>query len=145
MASKRIIQLDGLPGFLFRRLHQLAVARFTADMSDVGLTPVQWAALVAASQSPGLDQVTLSKAIYIDTSTIAGVLDRLEARGLIQRTPSPDDRRARQLYVTDEGAELLAAAAAAMGGTQEWLLGPLSATERKTFMKLMLKVLERRD
>jgi DNA-binding MarR family transcriptional regulator len=139
------VQLDELPGHLFRRLHQLAVARFTADMETISLTPIQWAALVITSQRPGLDQSTLSREIYIDTSTVAGVLDRLEARGLIERKPSPDDRRLRLVHVSEQGETLLLEATAAVLHMQAWLLEPLSATERTVFMKLMLKVLERRE
>ena len=98
---------------------------------------------MTTSQRPGLDQSTLSREIYIDTSTIAGVLDRLEARGLIQRRHSPDDRRVRQLYLTDEGAVLLKTASASVVGIQKWLLLPLSVEERAVFTQLMLKVLHR--
>ena len=143
MAKKKDIKLDDLPGHLFRRLHQLAVARFTAEMDEAGLTPIQWAALMTTSQRPGLDQSTLSREIHIDTSTIAGVLDRLEARGLIQRRPSPDDRRLRLVYLSDEGAALLKQASVAVLGMQKWLVEPLTADERAMFTQLMLKVLHR--
>ena len=143
MASKKVIKLDDMPGHLFRRLHQLAVMRFTSELDETGLTPIQWAALMSTSQSPGLDQSTLSREIYIDTSTIAGVVDRLEARGLIQRRHSPDDRRVRLLYLTDEGEALLKQASASVLGIQKWLVLPLSVEERTTFTQLMLKVLHR--
>jgi DNA-binding MarR family transcriptional regulator len=143
MATKKDIRLDDLPGHLFRRLHQLAVARFTAEMDETGLTPIQWAALVTTSHRPGLDQSTLSREIFIDTSTIAGVLDRLEVRGLIQRRASPDDRRLRLVYLTDEGTALLKQASVAVLGMQKWLVEPLTVDERAMFTQLMLKVLHR--
>lgn len=138
-------QLDELPGHLFRRLHQLAVARFTIEMENIGLTPIQWAALVTTQERPGLDQSTLSREIYIDTSTIAGVVDRLESRSLMQRRPSPEDRRLRLLYVTEQGKCLLAQATPVVLGMQGWLLEPLSAGERLLFMDLMRRVLHRRE
>lgn len=143
MATKKVIKLDDMPGHLFRRLHQLAVKRFTAEMDETGLTPIQWAALMTTSQRPGLDQSTLSREIYIDTSTIAGVVDRLEAHGLIQRRQSPDDRRLRLLYLTDEGAALLVQASVSVLGIQKWLVEPLTVEERAIFTQLMLKVLHR--
>ena len=143
MATKKDIKLDDLPGHLFRRLHQLAVTRFTAEMDEAGLTPIQWAALVTTSQRPGLDQSSLSREIHIDTSTIAGVLSRLEARGLIQRRLSAQDRRLRLLYLTDEGAALLKQASAAVLDMQKWLVEPLSTDERAMFTQLMLRVLHR--
>jgi DNA-binding MarR family transcriptional regulator len=143
MATKKVIKLDDMPGHLFRRLHQLAVMRFTAQLDETGLTPIQWAALMSTSQRPGLDQSTLSREIYIDTSTIAGVVDRLEARGLIQRRHSPADRRLRLLYLTDEGAALLKQASVAVVDIQKWLVLPLTVEERAVFTQLMLKVLDR--
>jgi DNA-binding MarR family transcriptional regulator len=143
MATKKAIKLEDMPGHLFRRLHQLAVMRFTAELDETGLTPIQWAALMSTSQHPGLDQSTLSREIYIDTSTIAGVVDRLETRGLIQRRHSPDDRRLRLLYLTDEGSALLQQASVAVLGVQKWLLLPLTVEERAVFTQLMLKVLHR--
>jgi DNA-binding MarR family transcriptional regulator len=143
MATKKVIKLDDMPGHLFRRLHQLAVMRFTAELDETGLTPIQWAALMSTSQRPGLDQSTLSREIYIDTSTIAGVVDRLEARGLMQRRLSPDDRRLRLLYLTDEGEALLKQASAAVHDIQKWLVLPLTVEERAVFTQLMLKVLHR--
>jgi DNA-binding MarR family transcriptional regulator len=117
--------------------------RFTAELDETGLTPIQWAALMSTSQRPGLDQSTLSREIYIDTSTIAGVVDRLEARGLMQRRLSPDDRRLRLLYLTDEGEALLKQASAAVHDIQKWLVLPLTVEERAVFTQLMLKVLHR--
>ena len=143
MAAKGEIRLDEMPGHLFRRLHQLAVARFSAETDQSGLTPIQWATLMTTSQRPGLDQSTLSREIHIDTSTVAGVLDRLETRGLIQRKPSPDDRRLRLLYLTEEGDALLKQATVAVMKMQGWLLEPLSLSERKVLMQLVLKVLHR--
>lgn len=145
MSAKRDIELHNLPAHLFRRLHQLAVARFTSRMENFGLTPIQWAALAITYQRPGLDQSTLSREIYIDTSTVADVVDRLETRGLIKRRPSPDDRRLRLLYLTERGRSLLGDATVDVLEIQQWLLAPLSAKEQAQFMALMLKVLNRRD
>ena len=77
--------LDELPGHYIRRLHQIAVAIFLQETEAHGLTPVQFAALSKVGLTPGVDQRTLAGSIGLDTSTIAGVIDRLEARGLMQR------------------------------------------------------------
>lgn len=145
MSASQDIKFRELPGHLFRRLHQLAVAQFTAKMEVLGLTPIQWSALVTTLQRPGLDQSSLSRETYIDTSTVNGVVDRLEARGLMQRRPSPDDRRLRLLYVTEQGQAVLEEATAKVLETQGWLLKPLSPKEQAQFMALMHKVLGQRD
>lgn len=134
------IDLDSLPGHYIRRLQQIAVAIFLQETEAQGLTPVQYAALQSVANTPGLDQRTLARAIGFDTSTIAGVIDRLEARGLLRRSVSPDDRRARLLTLTADGEATLAAALPGVRRAQKRMLDPLAAPERAEFMR-MIKLL----
>lgn len=137
--------LQQIPGHLFRRLHQIAVAKFSLESEPFGLTPLQWAALDAIERKPGVDQSTLSRDIALDTSTVAGVIYRLEARGLIKREASATDRRLRVLFLTDEGRDLLVRATPVVMEMQHWLLGPLNAEEQSQFMELMLRLVNRTD
>ena len=65
------------------------MAIFLQETEAHGVTPVQYGALQAVRNTPGIDQRTLARSIGFDTSTIAGVVDRLEARGLLQRSACP--------------------------------------------------------
>ena len=140
MAPANEIELDSLPGHHIRRMHQIAVAIFLQETEAHGFTPVQYAAMQTVANMPGIDQRTLARAIGFDTSTIGGVIDRLEARGLILRQASPNDRRVRLLALTDAGQALLQAAIPAMLRAQERMLEPLPKRERAEFMR-MLRVL----
>ena len=82
-----------MPGHLIRRLHQISVGTFTSEVGETGITSVQFAALNCIASAPGLDQRTLAQRIALDTSTTAGVIDRLESRGAVERRFSPKDRR----------------------------------------------------
>lgn len=135
-----IPDLDDLPGHHIRRLQQIAVAVFLQETESFGLTPVQFGALQAVRRSPGVDQRTLAAHIGLDTSTTGGVVDRLEARGLLRRNPSPTDRRVRLLTLTEDGLALLDQVYAPMLRAQERILEPLPAGERQEFMR-MLRVL----
>jgi MarR family transcriptional regulator, lower aerobic nicotinate degradation pathway regulator len=130
-------ELSSLPGHAIRRLHQIAVAIFLDETANFGITPVQFAALNAVVQQPGVDQRTLAKTIGFDTSTIGGVVDRLEARGLMQRNASTSDRRVRLLTITAAGEALLAAAIPAMMSAQKRILAPLTAAQRKEFLRML--------
>ncbi len=132
--------LDRLPGHNIRRLQQIAVAVFLQETGTLGITPVQYAALRAVGDAPGIDQRSLARAIGFDTSTIAGVVDRLEARGLMTRHTAPEDRRARRLSLTPAGRALLCAATPAILRAQSRILEPLSRSEQSEFMR-MLRVL----
>jgi DNA-binding MarR family transcriptional regulator len=134
------LDLHELPGHLIRRLQQIAVAVFLQETESLGVTPVQFAALQVVAAAPGIDQRTLSGQIGLDTSTVAGVVDRLESRGFLTRAVSSVDRRARVLMLTNEGVRALSAAQPAMWRAQERILAPLPKSERREFVR-MLKVL----
>lgn len=134
------LDIDLQPGHLIRRLQQIAVGVFMQEAGASGVTPVQYAALQAVSNQPGIDQRTLARAIALDASTTGGVVDRLEARGWMERRQSPEDRRARQLYLTPEGAQGLVDTLPGMLRTQEQILAPLTPRQRTEFMR-MLQVL----
>lgn len=136
------VDLGAQPGHKIRRMHQIAVAIFLEESAEHGITPVQYAALQAVGNTPGIDQRTLAATIGFDTSTIAGVVDRLEARGLMQRQVSPHDRRARLLTITPDGKALLAAVVPQMLAAQRRMLAPLNEMERAEFMRLLGKLVD---
>jgi len=140
--SKAAATLEDQPGYYIRRLQQIAVAIFLEETQAHGITPVQYAALTAALRQPGLDQRTLASTIGFDTSTIGGVIDRLERRGLIERQASPTDRRVRLLQVTPEGAALLEQVVPAMLKAQQRILAPLPAAERPQFLAMLKTVVD---
>jgi MarR family transcriptional regulator, lower aerobic nicotinate degradation pathway regulator len=134
------IDIDQQPGYAIRRLHQISVGIFLQETGELGVTPVQYAALQVVGNQPGIDQRTLARGIALDTSTTGGVIDRLEARGWLERRPSPQDRRARLLVLTPAGEQGLADTLPAMLRAQEQILAPLTERQRVEFMRL-LKIL----
>jgi MarR family transcriptional regulator, lower aerobic nicotinate degradation pathway regulator len=136
------MDFEQLPGHLIRRLQQIAVAIFLQETETFGITPVQYAALQAVADAPGIDQRTLARTIGLDTSTIAGVIDRLEARALLRRNASAEDRRVRLLTVTADGADLLAALAPGVRRAQERMLAPLKKAERDEFMRMLRRLVD---
>jgi len=140
--TSKPVELDDLPGHHIRRLHQIAVAIFLHETEPYGVTPVQFAALQGVAATPGVDQRSLARSIGLDASTTGGVVDRLEARGLLRRQASPDDRRVRLLTLTDEGHELLRAITPSMLRAQQRMLEPLAPEKRDEFMD-SLRVLVR--
>lgn len=140
-AAPRRAPLDTLPGHCIRRLQQIAVALFVQESAASGVTPVQFAVLQTLAERPGIDQRTLARGVSFDTSTIGGVVDRLEARGLLTRSLSAEDRRVRLLHLTAEGEALLAELTPGMERTQERILEPLAAPEREEFMRLVQRMI----
>ncbi len=131
------IALDTLPGHGIHRLQQIAVAIYLHETEAHGVTPVQFAALQSVAASPGIDQRRLALSIGFDISTLGGVIDRLEARGLVQRSAAPADRRVRLLTLTAAGQALLDALVPDMLRAQERILAPLKKAERAEFLRLL--------
>jgi len=136
------IDINQQPGHLIRRLHQASVGLFMQHTSDLGLTPVQYAALQILHNQPGIDQRTLARAIALDASTTGGVVDRLEARGWLKRRTDPSDRRARLLDLTPDGEAALRQSVPAMQQTQDAILAPLTPAERTLWLTLQHKLVQ---
>src|SRR5213082_2203307 len=117
------------PGYLFRRMQQIAVAIFIEECSVYGLTPVQFAALVAIHTHPGIDATRLSAVIAFDRSTLGNVIERLEAKAYIERKPSREDKRVKLLYLTKAGAIVLRDIMASVERAQQRMLQPLKPAD----------------
>jgi DNA-binding MarR family transcriptional regulator len=73
------------------------------------------------------------------------MIEFLEQARLVERQIDPDDRRARQLFVTRKGAELRNRLRPSLIAAQERLLAPLSKTERSALMDMLVRVIEAND
>ncbi len=134
--------LPDRPGFLARRLHQIHVSLFAERCAAFGVTPLQYSLLSVLVEAGDLDQTTLAQAIAIDRTTTTGALKRLEARGLVQRTTSPVDKRAQQCGVTAAGRALCAAMEQPVREAHAATVAALTSSERKTLSDLINKIVE---
>jgi DNA-binding MarR family transcriptional regulator len=83
-------------------IHQL----FKAELAPHGVTPGQYAALRCLWDENGQTARKLADRLYLDGSTITGILDRMEQRGLIEKLADPKDRRALKVMLTETGSKL---------------------------------------
>jgi DNA-binding MarR family transcriptional regulator len=130
------------PGYLFRRMQQIAVAIFVEECSEYELTPVQFAALVAIQTHPGIDATRLSAVIAFDRSTLGNVIERLETKQYVERKPSSEDRRTKLLYLTRSGAALLRDVMPGVDRAQARMLQPLKPADRKMLMALLTQLVD---
>src|ERR1700751_3476751 len=130
------------PGYLFRRMQQIAVAIFVEECKAFDLTPVQYAALIAIHTHPGIDATRLSAVIAFDRSTLGNVIERLETKKLIERKPSSEDKRGKLLYLTKAGATLLRDIPSSVDRAQARMLQPLKPADRKALMALLEQLVD---
>lgn len=130
------------PGYLFRRMQQIAVAIFVEECRAFDLTPVQYAALVAIHTHPGIDATRLSAVIAFDRSTLGNVIERLETKTLIERKPAREDKRVKLLYLTKAGSALLREIMPVVDRAQARMLQPLKPADRKTLLTLLTQLVD---
>lgn len=130
------------PGYLFRRMQQIAVALFIEECRAFDLTPVQYAALIAIHTHPGIDATRLSAVIAFDRSTLGSVIERLEAKKLIDRKPSGEDKRVKLLYLTKAGAAILREIMPSVEKAQARILQPLKPSDRKVLLSLLTQLVD---
>lgn len=139
--NMRIDLLKDMPGHLIRRVQQISSAYFAREMAEFELTSVQFVALVALAETPGLDQTRLAELIDFDKATIGGVIERLIRKGLITRTVSPQDRRVKRLAVTPAGMALIKTGFPGVQRVQSLLTAALSDEEARQFSDLLKKII----
>src|SRR4051812_45984043 len=133
-------------GFLLTRASGLVVRATNAALADVGLRVRQYSVLVLADDSAdGISQRDLAEALGLDPSQVVALVDELAAAGLVERRPSPTDRRAKLVAATAQGVRVRRRAdAAAASGVQEQL-GGLAPDEQGTLRKLLARVVRAGD
>jgi MarR family transcriptional regulator, organic hydroperoxide resistance regulator len=90
-------------------IEELIVAtkqQFLALSREFELAPPQLFALRALDPDDPMPMSELASGMHLDNSTVTGIVDRLEERGLVERRTAPHDRRVKMLVVTDAGAEI---------------------------------------
>lgn len=131
--------------YMIRRMHQAADALYYAEAAPFDMTPVQLAALRAIQLRPGFDQLRLAHAIKLDRTTVAGVVLRLEKKGLITREPAPHDRRSNLLSLTPAGDKLLDDLIPAAERAQRRMLAGFTPGERKTLLDLLERLVDQEE
>jgi DNA-binding MarR family transcriptional regulator len=112
-------------------------AYFETQVIDMDLTGPQ-ALLLRHLEAPmSMNQVACK--LHCDASNVTGIVDRLEARGLLERRPVPSDRRVKQLVLTEEGTRYQRRIEALLGGVPG--LSRLSEDERLALRDLLLHTL----
>jgi DNA-binding MarR family transcriptional regulator len=129
--------LPGLLGYRLRLAQQAVFRDFAASVQ--GLSPGRVGLLITIDANPGITQSRLAEAADRDRSTMVGVLDQLEARGLLERRRGTD-RRTNGLWLTRAGRALLGRALRAIERHERRIAAGLSDPERRQLLALLAKI-----
>jgi DNA-binding MarR family transcriptional regulator len=99
-------RLDDSVGYLVKRVRMVFAAAVDREMSEYDISYDQWGVLLAMARRQCDTAALLSREMCCDTGAMTRMIDRLEAKGLVNRTRSADDRRVVRLALTETGQAL---------------------------------------
>ncbi|TBR72841.1 MAG: MarR family transcriptional regulator [Burkholderiaceae bacterium] len=132
--------LESLMGYNARRAALAIIGSFLEHMAVYDLRPVDFSVLSLITHNPGITSRQLCSALSILPPNLVGMINALEKRELIARRPHPHDRRATGLHLTEVGQKLMRDAEQTASELEAQATSRLSATERKTLMRLLQKI-----
>lgn len=112
--------------------------RFDQWARTYGLTRAQGIILTRLERQPGLSQNALASICEVEPITVGRLVDRLEARGLLERRPDPQDRRIRRLHLSPAAAPVLAAIEDYKISLEEYLTDELDPEVKKAVVDALV-------
>jgi DNA-binding MarR family transcriptional regulator len=132
--------LDALMGFHLRCAQVAAFESFKDYLRPYALSPGQLGTMYLIAANPNATQSAIADALLFDRSTMVQIIDQLEARALVVREPSANDRRSHALRLTAHGSTLVAELAEIVRRHEAQIAQALSAEERRTLIRLLARV-----
>lgn len=96
-------------GFLVHDVSRMRRTLFDQRLKELDITRAQWSALAALSRHEieGSIQSDLARELEVGKVTVGGLIDRLEASGIVERQPDPVDRRIKRVFITQRGFDVI--------------------------------------
>jgi DNA-binding MarR family transcriptional regulator len=131
--------LEDLIGYNLRRAHGLQKQRFAAVFGAHGIRPPSLSALGTIFDHPGIAQTELGKRLHMKRANIVPLLAELEARALVERRTSFDDRRSQRVFLTTAGKKFAKEMLELHRQLEEDLARSLGLKERDELVQLLKK------
>lgn len=135
--AKKTGPLAQSPSHLMHRALQLALDIYAEEAGPDGPTQRQFAVMEAVAAKEGLTQTDLVRATGIDRSTLADLVSRMTAKGLLARERSTIDARAKAVRLSPEGLALLEAARPRVAAADKRIMALLPKNRRDGFLEML--------
>jgi len=127
------------------RAYQRIVRRLEQALDERGASLSQFEVLAHVYFGEGITQSELAQRLLVTKGNVCGLIDRLEAAGLVVRRSDPADRRANRLFLTQAGQALLAETLPTHLSIIEEMLGGLRGSELKSLQVLLQRLADRAE
>ncbi|HLY05300.1 MAG TPA: MarR family transcriptional regulator [Rhizomicrobium sp.] len=125
---------------LLHDVARLLRTRFDQRARSKGMTRAQWVILARVHATPGLSQNELASILEVEPISVGRLIDRLEARGLVERRPDPNDRRIWRLHLLPAAEPVLEEISKARDILGDQLLEGVDPTMRSRMVDALLKM-----
>jgi len=127
------------------KVSQLAREGFERALEPMGLKARHYGVLTALAGEGSHAQGDLGEKLAIDRTTMVGLVDELEALGLVERRRDPEDRRRYDLALTDAGKRKTSEAEVVAARVQDAVLAPLGDDEGRRLHEMLASILQNLD
>jgi MarR family transcriptional regulator for hemolysin len=132
--------IDRNLGFVISDLHRLITTAMDKDLKALGLTRSQLRVVLHLTREQGLTQVRIAEDLEMGKVAVGGLLDRLEAKGLVERRPHPTDRRASSVFLTAKSDALHKPILKSGGHVIRQMVAGISPKDQERLVDLLLMV-----
>jgi MarR family transcriptional regulator, transcriptional regulator for hemolysin len=127
-------------GYTITDVGRLLRTVFERRVRAFGLTRAQWLVIARVHRRPGLSQSEAADLLEIEKAPAGRLIDRMQAKGWLERRDDSSDRRVNRLHLTAEGERLHATIWPIAETTVDDAVGDLSAKEQRQLTGLMTRV-----
>ncbi len=134
------MELEQCINFILTKAQLSVHHLFKAELLPFGVTPGQYGVLKCLWDENGQTVKQIAERLYLDSSTVTGILDRMESRGLIEKKADPKDRRALQVLLTQKGRELEGPVTQAIFNANQKAVREMDEIQSETLKQLLHKL-----
>ncbi len=131
---------DDYIGYVLTDVARLLRTVFERRVRAIGLTRAQWVVIARLHKRPGLSQSEVADILEIEKASAGRLIDRMEAKGWLERRPDPADRRVNRLQLTAEAERLHGLIWPIAEATVDDALVGLTPRQQRQLGELMVKL-----
>lgn len=124
--------------FRLLRLETRIRSAMSERLRAIGLSVPQCDVLTTLTEQEGMSQQDLAKRLYVTKGNISGLIDRLEEAGMVERRPTPEDRRSHAIFLTETGRSAAKAGLALQHAYVAETFGRLAGPDLAEFERLIV-------